>query len=81
MVLGLGIDIVEIGRMEQMISKYDMQFLQKVFTAEEIVWGKTKAFPPLHFAGRWAVKEAFYKALPSVCQSLSGWKSIQVLPG
>jgi holo-[acyl-carrier protein] synthase len=30
-----------------------------------------------HFAARWAVKEAFYKALPQEIQDISGWLSIE----
>lgn len=80
MVRGMGIDIVEIRRIEEMISKYGDRFLTKVFTAAEISFCGAMAAPHVHYAGRWAVKEAFYKALPPQCQILSGWKSIEVLP-
>ena len=81
MVRGIGTDIVEIQRIGKIIEKYGDQFLHKIFTEPEIGFCKRKAVPAIHFAGRWAAKEAFYKALPSSCQSLSSWKSVQVISG
>jgi phosphopantetheine--protein transferase-like protein len=80
MVKGIGVDIVEIPRIREMIRKYGDQFLNKVFTPSEIEYCGSKARPEIHFAGRWAVKEAFYKALPRECQKISGWKSVEILP-
>jgi holo-[acyl-carrier protein] synthase len=79
MIKGIGIDIVEIDRIEKMIRSYGSQFLRKVFTEAEIEYCRKMAKPPVHFAGRWAVKEAFYKALPQECQKVSGWKSVEVI--
>jgi holo-[acyl-carrier protein] synthase len=76
---GLGTDIVETARISAMAEKYAESFLRRIYTAAEIEFCKGKALPHVHFAGRWAVKEAFYKALPANIQPLSSWKSIQVL--
>ncbi len=81
MTRGLGVDIVEIARISDMLEKYGVQFLEKIYTPLEIEFCSAKAFPAIHFAGRWAAKEAFYKALPDNLQAYSSWKSIQVLPG
>jgi holo-[acyl-carrier protein] synthase len=80
MIRGIGTDIVEIARIKEMIRKYGDHFLQKVFTGSEMAWCGSKAMPHIHYAGRWAAKEAFYKALPASCQKLSGWKSMEVVP-
>lgn len=80
MLKGIGIDIVEIGRIARMIETYGDVFLCKVFTEKEIAWCNAKAVPHNHFAGRWAAKEAFYKALPQSCQPHSFWKSIEIMP-
>ena len=61
-----------------MILKYGDQFVRKIFTDAEIDFCNDRADAAVHFAGRWAVKEAFYKALPLSCQRLSSWKSIQI---
>ncbi len=80
MIRGHGVDIVDIGRIEEMISRYGDHFLEKVFTESEIAFCRRKAHPATHFAGRWAVKEAYYKALPEACQKLARWKSVEILP-
>jgi holo-[acyl-carrier protein] synthase len=79
MVKGIGIDIVNIDRIERLVERYKSVFLNKVFTNSEIEWCSQKARPSMHYAGRWAAKEAFYKALSSQCQKKSMWKSIEVL--
>jgi holo-[acyl-carrier-protein] synthase len=80
MIKGTGIDIVEIRRIESMIRKYGRHFLDKVFSQTEIAYCGGTADTAVHYAGRWAVKEAFYKALPGPCQRRSGWKAIEILP-
>jgi len=79
MLKGIGVDIVEIKRVEDCINKYGDHFLKKVFTGPETSLCKSKARPAVHFAGRWAAKEAFFKALPLSCQSAASWKSVQIL--
>ncbi len=81
MIKGIGTDVVEIQRIEKMICNYGDQFLNKVFTEQEMAFCNRMAFPATHFAGRWAAKEAFYKALPVSCQQHSFWKSIEIVPG
>lgn len=80
MVRGIGIDVVEIVRIQKLVEKYGQQFLGKVFTDAEVAYCNAKAHPAIHFAGRWAVKEAFYKALPAAIQPIAAWKSIETLP-
>ena len=79
MIKGFGTDIVEICRIERLIEKYSTHFLEKVFTPSEITYCGKMANPAIHFAGRWAAKEAFYKALPVSCQKHSYWKSIEIV--
>jgi holo-[acyl-carrier protein] synthase len=79
MITGVGIDIVQIARIENLLQKYDRSFLEKVFTNAEIGDCPGKSKTGLHYAGRWAAKEAFYKALPAECQKISYFKSVQIL--
>ena len=81
MIEGIGVDIVAIARIENVIAKYGEHFLHKVFTNGEIDYCRRMPRPALHFAGRWAAKEAFYKALPLVCQKVCGFTSIEVVAG
>jgi holo-[acyl-carrier protein] synthase len=80
MIRGIGTDIVAIGRIRDMMRRYGDHFLRKIFTDAELKYCSGKADPAIHFAGRWAAKEAFYKALPKSCQRLASWKSIQIIP-
>ena len=61
-ILGLGVDICEIARVERAISRHPM-FRERVFTPEEIAYCEGKARPGESFAGRFAAREATIKAL------------------
>lgn len=63
MVIGLGIDICENDRISEMLGQYNERFLKRVFTEEEIAYCLKKKDPIPHLAARFAVKEAFIKAL------------------
>lgn len=78
MIKGIGIDVVDISRIERLIEKYKNHFLNKVFTLSEIEYCKKMACPSIHYAGRWAAKEAFYKSIPISCQKSSTWKSVEI---
>lgn len=79
MILGTGIDIVEIERIKLTITKWGSRFLNKVFTDNEIAYCNSKADPAQHFAVRFAAKEAFYKALPQNREYTFSWKDIEVI--
>ncbi|MCR4417942.1 MAG: holo-ACP synthase [Ignavibacteria bacterium] len=59
----IGVDIIEIDRVEKIISEFGDNFLKKVYTDEEIKYCKSKAKPSQHFAARFAAKEAVAKAM------------------
>ena len=63
MIFGIGIDIQEIKAMDRIIQRQGHHFLDKVFTSNEITYCLQKREQSQHFAARWAVKEAFFKAL------------------
>ena len=78
MVIGLGIDIIEIARVKKSIDNYGDRFLEKVFTNEEINYCNSKFNKFQHFAARFAAKEAVYKALASGWQEGLRWKDIEI---
>jgi len=78
MVLGLGIDIIEIARIKKSIDKYGERFLNKVFTNEEIKYCNAKFNKYQHYAARFAAKEAVYKALASGWKEGLRWKDIEI---
>lgn len=78
MVLGLGIDIIEIGRIKESIDQYGDNFLQKVYTPLEIEYCSTKPNRYQHFAARFAAKEAVYKAFNTSHQEGLSWQDIEI---
>lgn len=61
MIQGIGIDIVEIARIEEKI-KSNPHFVTHVFSPKEVAYCEGKKKPAMHFAGKWAAKEAYLKA-------------------
>ncbi|MGN7401986.1 holo-ACP synthase [Cytobacillus praedii] len=63
MIYGIGIDLQSIPQMSSLIKRRKDLFLNKVFTEDEIRYCNHRRNPDMHFAARWAVKEAVLKAL------------------
>ena len=63
MILGTGIDIIEIDRIQKAVERWGDVFLNFVFTPGEIEHAKKFKFPYRHYAGRFAAKEAIFKAM------------------
>lgn len=63
MILGIGVDLVDVKRFESIIFRWQHRFLKRVFTDKEIRYCNTKKHPAQRFATRFAAKEAFIKAL------------------
>ena len=62
MIAGLGIDMIEVERVATKISK-EVGFKELVFSKKEIDYCETKTDKFVHFAARFAAKEAFFKAI------------------
>jgi holo-[acyl-carrier protein] synthase len=61
-IIGVGIDIVEIRRIENAVER-NHNFIDKLFNKEEVEYLKSRDFRPEYVAGRFAAKEAVSKAL------------------
>jgi holo-[acyl-carrier protein] synthase len=61
-IVGLGVDICDIEKLKRPL-KSNKRFIQRVFSKREIEYCKARKNSILHFAGRFAVKEAFIKAV------------------
>lgn len=77
-VIGIGTDIVECLRIENMIAKHGELFLQRVYTAAEIDYCSLRKAATEHYAGRWAAKEAVLKALGTGWSRGIHWTDIEV---
>ena len=78
MIYGIGIDLVDIKRMERTISRWGDRFIQRVFTSGEMKICYGRKFPPSAFSMRFAAKEAFSKAIGLGMRGGVRWRDIEV---
>ena len=78
MIYGIGVDLVQIGRMEKVLKRWEKRFINRVFAVEEITFCNKRAFPPSSFAMRFAAKEAFSKAIGLGMRGGIRWRDIEV---
>ncbi len=78
MVFGIGVDIIEIERVQSSVEKYGDQFLNKVYTQTELDYSLSKANKYQHLAARFAAKEAVFKALTTGWNKEVGWQDIEI---
>lgn len=79
MILGIGIDLVEISRVDGLVARRGDRALRRLFTSAEIErCGRSRA-PAESLAARFAAKEAFFKAMGTGWGCGLGWTEIEVL--
>jgi holo-[acyl-carrier protein] synthase len=78
MVLGLGTDLIETGRVEESIKRFGERFLERIFSPGEIAYCKRKKNAAESFAARFAAKEAGAKALGTGISRGVTWKEFEV---
>ena len=78
MIIGTGIDIVEIRRIRDMLDKHNNAFVKKIFTDSERLEAENRSDMSVYFAGRWAAKEAFSKALGTGFGKSCSWTDISI---
>ncbi|MDD2679756.1 MAG: holo-ACP synthase [Candidatus Omnitrophica bacterium] len=76
MILGTGVDITEVSRIRKAAEKWGKAFLSRVFTDEELLNAKSRGSLYQHLAGRFAAKEAVFKALG---EADLNWKDVEIL--
>ncbi len=79
MIVGTGIDLVEIERVQRSIERYGERFLNRVYTAEERAYCQRKRKFAESFAARFAAKEAGAKALGTGINHGVTWLEIEVV--
>ncbi|MDA2926363.1 holo-ACP synthase [Acidobacteria bacterium AH-259-G07] len=80
MIIGIGIDIVEVRRISAALQG-TQTMAQKVFTADEIRYCTERKNKYQHFSGRFAAKEAALKALGTGWSEGIRWKDVEVTNG
>src|SRR5579859_2872351 len=79
MIIGSGIDMVEIGRIQHSIDRYGKRFLDRVYTAGEQAYCLRKRKAAESFAARFAAKEAGAKALGTGISYGVNWLGMEVV--
>ncbi len=79
MILGVGIDIVEILRIRQVLERQSDRFTKRVFTTAEQEYCQAHRDPAPHYAVRFAAKEAAFKALGTGWARGVSWVDIEIL--
>jgi len=79
-VLGVGIDLVDVSRIERMLERKGERVVAKLLTAREREYVATQHFPARAIAARIAAKEAAYKAFQCLPEARGvGWQDLEVL--
>lgn len=78
MISGIGIDLIEIARVESMLARWPERFVGRVFTPEEIAICESRTNRASAYAARFAAKEAFSKALGTGVDKDFSWKDFAV---
>ena len=79
MILGLGLDLVEVERVRAAVERQGEAFIERVLTSDEAAYCRFQAEPSIHIAARFAAKEAFSKAIGTGIGEGAGWRDIEVV--
>lgn len=78
MIIGIGIDIVRVERIQRMIDRWKLRFLNRIFTPVEQSYSKKFKQPEAHLAARFAVKEAVFKSMGTGWTGGIRWTDVEV---
>jgi len=78
MILGIGIDLVEVDRIRASLDRFGERFLQRILGPAESAYCGQFRHPAQHVAARFAAKEAVAKAFGTGLGAKLGWLDIEV---
>jgi len=78
MIVGSGVDIVEVDRIKKAVKRWGESFIDKVFTKKELNYSHKKRFAYQHLAARFATKEAVLKAFGGGWIRSLPWKEVEI---
>ena len=81
MILGLGIDVIEIQRIREALDRHGDHFIRHVFRDDEQSEVPEGGARYAFYAGRWAAKEAVSKALGTGIGERCNWTDIRIRRG
>jgi len=77
-IVGTGVDLCEVGRLQQAIERHGSRFTNRVFTEAEAAYAESKANRYERYAARFAAKEAAMKALGTGWRGGIAWRDFEV---
>ena len=81
MIVGIGVDVVDISRVRRMLDAHGDRILNRLCTSAESAYVRGRANEAQHVAVRVAAKEAAFKALAGTAEArIIGWAEIEVVP-
>lgn len=80
MIVGLGMDVVEVARIREIHLRHPERFVQRVLTEAEQAYVLRHRDPGERLSGRWAAKEAAMKALGTGLNEGIRWRDVEILP-
>ena len=78
-IIGLGIDATDIPRIAETIERYGDRFVHRIFSENEVAYCRRRRIPAIHFAGRFAAKEAAMKALGTGHSQGVLWRDVEIV--
>jgi holo-[acyl-carrier protein] synthase len=78
MIVGIGLDIAEVDRIEAAITRHGAPFLERIYTAREAAYCESRKNRFERYAARFAAKEAAMKALGTGWRLGVRWRDIEV---
>jgi len=78
MIQGIGVDIVEIARIENLLNEFGERFANRILTSDELDEFNRRKRPSAYLATRFAAKEAVAKALGTGIGKDIGFQTVQV---
>ncbi|YCM44938.1 holo-ACP synthase [Verrucomicrobiaceae bacterium 227] len=76
--IGIGIDVVEVSRVKSSLDEFGERFVTRIFTESEREYCARQKRPELHFAARFAAKEAIAKAFGTGIGKEIGWLDMEI---
>lgn len=78
-VIGIGVDLVDVERFKAALARWDRRFVDRLFTSGEQAYCDATAQPWIHYAARFAAKEAVSKAFATGIGARLRWLDIDVV--
>ena len=77
--VGIGIDVVEVSRIRSSMDEFGVKFLARIFTERERDYCERQKMPEMHYAARFAAKEAISKAFGTGIGKDVSWLDMEII--